>query len=177
MTDSTAAAAAAVHSTAGDVRRQGGWLPDSQDGLEAWLGGHQERVAAKGGQVPLHPVLGEFQALIDRDPVVRLYLNEMIAQVPRNRHYRKRHLQGVRQLLQLINEVLTMAPEFSEDAMVVLPLGAILDWTMGTPAGFAAFRDQRINAMLKKVLNVWCEFLGSGGSRYVLNDSPTGWKG
>jgi phosphatidylserine decarboxylase len=58
--------------------------------------------------------------------------------VPRNRHDRKRHLESVHQLLQLINEVLTMAPEYNEDAMVILPLGAILDWTMGTPADFAA---------------------------------------
>src|SRR3984957_8163402 len=176
MADSFAAASAAVHSTAGDVRRQGGWLPDNQDELEAWLAGHRERVAAKG-KVPLHPVLAEFQALIDSDPVVRMYLSEMIAQVPRNRQYRKRHLESVPQLLQLINEVLTMAPEYSEDAMVVLPLGAILDWTMGTPAGFAAFRDPRVNAMLKKVLSAWYEFLSGGDSRYVLNDSPSGWKG
>ena len=177
MADSFAAASAAVHSTAGDVRRQGGWLPDNQDDLEAWLTGHRERVAAKGEGVPLHPVLAEFQALIDSDPVVRMYLSEMIAQVPRNRQYSKRHLESVQQMLQLINEVLTMAPEYNEDAMVVLPLGAILDWTMGTPAGFAAFRDRRINTMLKKVLSVWCEFLSSGDSRYVLNDSPSGWKG
>jgi phosphatidylserine decarboxylase len=176
MTDSPAASAA-EQSTASDARRQGGWLPGSQDALESWLAGHSERVAAKGDQVPLHPVLAEFQALIDGDPIVRLYLNEMIAQVPRNRHYRKRHLESVPQLLRLINEVLTMAPEYSQDAMVVLPLGAILDWTMGTPAGFAAFRDQRVNAMLKKILTVWCEFLSSGDSRYVLNDSPSGWKG
>src|SRR6202047_3341799 len=173
--DSFAAASAAVHSTAGDVRRQGGWLPDNQDELEAWLAGHRERVAAKG-KVPLHPVLAEFQALLDSDPVVRMYLSEMIAQVPRNRQYRKRHLESVPQLLQLIKEVLTMAPEYSEDAMVVLPLGAILDWTMGTPAGFAAFRDRRINAMLKKILTAWCEFLSSADSLYVLHDSPCGWK-
>ena len=160
-----------------DVRRQGGWLPDNQDDLEAWLTGHRERVAAKGEHVPLHPVLAEFQALIDSDPVVRLYLNEMIAQVPRSRQYTKRHLESVPQMLRLINEVLTMAPEYNQDAMVVLPLGAILDWTMGTPAGFAAFRDRRINAMLKKILNAWCEFISSSESRYVLNDSPTGWKG
>jgi phosphatidylserine decarboxylase len=48
---------------------------------------------------------------------------------------------------------------------------------MGTPAGFAAFRDGRINAMLKRILGVWCEFLSSADSRYVLNDSPSGWKG
>ena len=174
---SLCANSATDHSTAGDARRRGGWLPSSQDALEEWLSGHRERVAAKGGQAVLHPVLAEFQTLIDSDPVVRLYLNEMIAQVPQNRHYRKRHLDSVQELLQLINEVLTMAPEYSEDAMVVLPLGAILDWTMGTPAGFAAFRDRRINAMLKKILSVWCEFLNSGDSRYVLNDSPSGWKG
>jgi phosphatidylserine decarboxylase len=68
-----------------------------------------------------------------------------------------------------------MAPEFGE-AMMATPLGAILDWTMGTAAGFAAFRDPRINAMLKKILTAWCEFLSSGDSLYVLNDSPSGWK-
>jgi phosphatidylserine decarboxylase len=99
----------------------------------------------------------------------------MIAQVPERKPYRKRHLHDVPQLLRLINEVLTMAPEFGENP-VTLPLNAILDWTMGTPAGFAAYRDPRINAMLKKILNAWCEFLSSPDSLYVLNDSPSGWK-
>ena len=98
MADSFAAASAAVHSTAGDVRRQGGWLPDNQDDLEAWLTGHRERVAAKGEGVALHPVLAEFQALIDSDPVVRMYLSAMIVQVPRNRQYRKRQLESVPQM-------------------------------------------------------------------------------
>ena len=168
---------AAARSTARDARHQGGWLPGNQDELEAWLAGHRERVAARGGEVRLHPVIAEFQDLIDGDPVVRMYLSEMIAQVPRNRQYRRRHLETVPQLLRLVNEVLTMAPEYNEDAMVILPLGAILDWTMGTRAGFAAFRDGRVNAMLKKILGAWCEFLSSGDSRYVLNDSPSGWKG
>ena len=84
-------------------------------------------------------------------------------------------LTSVEQLLRLINEVLTIAPEFGDQA-VTLPLGAILDWTMGTPAGSAAYRDPRINTMLKKILTAWGEFLDSGDSRYVLNDSPTGWK-
>ena len=56
------------------------------------------------------------------------------------------------------------------------PLNAVLDWCMGTPAGFAAFRHPPINAMLRKILNVWCEFLSSPDSLYVLNDSPRGWK-
>jgi phosphatidylserine decarboxylase len=130
-----------------DVRRRAGWLPEDQDDLESWLDGHRERAEARGEQVVLHPVLSEFRELIDTDPVVRMYVNQMIAQVPGTKPYRKRHLESVPQLLRLINEVLTMAPEFGGN-MVATPLGAILDWTMGTPAGFAAFRDPRVNAMV-----------------------------
>jgi phosphatidylserine decarboxylase len=165
-----------TRSDAVDVRRRAGWLPGDQDDLESWLAGHRERAEARGEQVVLHRVLTEFQELIDTDPVVRMYISQMIAQVPGTKPYRKRHLESVQQMVRLINEVLTMAPEWGESAMVGTPLGAILDWTMGTPAGFAAFRDPRINAMLKKILSAWCEFLSSGDSLYVLNDSPSGWK-
>ncbi len=157
-----------------DVRRRAGWLPD-QDALEDWLDGHRQRVEARGEQVVLHPVLTEFRELLDREPVLRMYIERMIVEVPRSKPYRKRHLKSVDQLLQLINEVLTMAPEFGEQA-VTLPLNAILDWTMGTTAGFAAYRDPRVNVMLEKILGVWCEFLSSGDSRYVLNETPSGWK-
>ena len=158
-----------------DVRRRAGWLPDGQAELESWLSGHRQRVQAKGEQVILHPAIKEFQELIDSDPVVRMYVHRMVAEVPHTKRYRKNHLNSVEQMLRLINEVLTMAPEFGENP-VITPLCAILDWTMGTPAGFAAFRDPRINAMLKKILAAWCEFLDSAASLYVLNDSPSGWK-
>ena len=137
-----------------DTKRSGGWMPE-QDDLESWLEGHRERVETKGEQAVLHPVIDEFQELIDGDPVVRMYLNQMIEQVPSTRPYRKRHLESVEQMLRLINELLTMAPEFGEDSMVATPLNAILDWPMGTPAGFATFRDPRVNAMLKKILGAW----------------------
>jgi phosphatidylserine decarboxylase len=156
-----------------DVSRRAGWLPE-QDDLESWLAGHRQRVEARGEQVVLHPVISELQELIDTDPVVRMYMNQMIEQVPSGKPYRERHLESVEQLLRFINEVLTMAPEFGKS--VALPLNAILDWSMGTPAGFAAFRDPRVNAMLKKILDVWCEFLSSADSLYVLNESESGWK-
>src|ERR1700744_1743961 len=158
-----------------DVRRRAGWLPESQDALESWLDGHRERVEARGEQVELHPVLTEFRDLIDPAPVVRMSLDQMIAQVPDRKPYRKRHLESVPQLLRLINEVLSSAPEFGGD-QVATPLGAILDWTMGTRAGFAAYRDPRVNAMIRKILTAWSEFLSSGDSLYALNDSPSGWK-
>ncbi len=156
-----------------DVSRRAGWLPE-QDDLESWLAGHRQRVEAMGEQLVLHPVISEFQELIDTDPIVRMYVNQMIEQVPNGKPYRKRHLESVEQLLRFINELLTMAPEYGKN--VALPLNAIFDWSMGTPAGFAAFRDPRVNGMLKKILGVWCDFLSSADSLYVLNESDSGWK-
>lgn len=153
----------------------GNWLLCDQDGLEAWLAGLVQRTEAKRG-TPLHPVIAEFRDLIDQDPVVRMYMTEMIAQIPKGREYREHHLKSVDQMLCLINQVLTEAPGYDETAMVGVPLNAILDWCMGTPAGFAAFRDDKINAMLRKILDAWCVFLNSRESLYVLNDSPRGWK-
>ncbi|GGF31855.1 phosphatidylserine decarboxylase family protein [Subtercola lobariae] len=158
-----------------DVRRQAGWLPANQEALESWLAGHRVRVDARGENVNLHPAIQQFKQLIESDPVVRLYMHEMVTQVPSSKPYTKRHIDSVDQLLRLMNEVLTMAPEFGKDTMVMTPLTAILDWTMGTPAGFAAYRDPRINAAIKKILDAWCEFLSGPDSLYVLNDSPTGW--
>lgn len=158
-----------------DVRRRAGWLPEAQEDLESWLEGHRQRVQARGSEVALHPAIAEFKELIDRDPVVRMYVNEMIAQVPTAKPYRDRHVESADELLRLVNEVLTMAPEFGQET-VTLPLNAILDWTMGTPAGFAAYRHPQINAAIKRILSAWCEFLDSRDSLYVLNDSPSGWK-
>ena len=55
---------------------------DDQGDLESWLAGHRERVEARGEQVALHPVLAEFLELIDTDAVVRMYIEQMIAQEP-----------------------------------------------------------------------------------------------
>jgi phosphatidylserine decarboxylase len=160
-------------SSATDVKRRAGWLPDDQDALEAWLSGHCERVEAKGER-ELHPVVQEFAELLDREPVLHMYAERMIAEVPASKPYTQRHLESVDQLMQLIDEVLTMAAEYG-DQNVTLPLAAILDWTTGTEAGFAFYRDARVNAVLKKILSVWCDFLDSPKSLYVLNDSDSGW--
>ena len=92
-----------IDSSSDRVRRPGGWLPEQQDELEDWIAGHRERVEARGEDVPLHPVIVEFQELIASDPVVRLYMTEMIEQVPKSKPYRKRHLTSVDQMLRLIN--------------------------------------------------------------------------
>ena len=48
---------------------------------------------------------------------------------------------------------------------------------MGTVSGFALFLDPKVNAMLKKVLNAWGDFLRSPASAAVLGDDSEGWFG
>lgn len=155
--------------------RPGQWLPAEPDLIDAWAHGFSAKVTAKG-RIKYHRVIEQFADLIHADPIVRMYVTNMIAQVPRTRRYREHHLKSVEQMLSLLNALLTHAPEFDTTALVGCPFNAILDWSMGTPAGFAAFRYPAINAMLKKILDAWCEFLNSEASLYVLNDSPSGWK-
>ncbi len=164
-----------VHHMKESALRLGHWLPAQREVLDAWAHDFSAKIIAKG-EVKYQPVIQEFADLIAGDPIVRMYITNMIAQVPRTKRYRAHHLKSVEQMLSLINAVLTHAPEFNTTALVGCPLNAILDWSMGTPAGFAAFRYPAINAMFKKILGVWCEFLSSEASLYVLNDSPTGWK-
>ncbi|MBV9387427.1 MAG: phosphatidylserine decarboxylase family protein [Chroococcidiopsidaceae cyanobacterium CP_BM_ER_R8_30] len=155
--------------------RVGDWQT-SNEAQNSWLKELTQEVAEK--KVPLHSVLEEFKALIEHDPEVYLYINEMISQVPER--YKENpeggyQIENYDQMLRLINAVLTKAPEFDETILVPLPINVILDWSIGTSAGFAAFLNSKINAIFEKILNAWCEFLDSENSLYVLNDSNKGW--
>jgi phosphatidylserine decarboxylase len=159
-----------------DVRRSAGWLPDTQDQLEAWLKGRRQRAADRDPDRTLHPAVEAFRAVIEGDPVLRMHAHQMIAEVPTGRQYRDRHLESLDEMLLLIDDVITSAPEFSDEQMVMTPLDGVLDWTKATPAGFAFYRDPRVNDAIRGVLEAWCDFLSGPESLTVVNDSDSGWK-
>lgn len=83
-------------------------------------------------------------------------------------------------LLQVLNHLITTAPQWSDKAhrsgIVGLPINAALDWPMGTPSGYALFLDPEVNAVIKKMLNVWGEFLRSPESAaQALGNDANGW--
>lgn len=155
------------------------WLPNEEELMLSWFAVIGEAVKERQGK-KLHPVIKRFQKLIDDDAVVRMYMTQMIEQIPSK--YHEYHPSSVAELLLQLNAVLTVAPPYispghgEATALVGVPFSAILVWTMGTPAGFAAYRNIKINAMFKELLAVWTEFLNSEASRYVLNDSKHGWQ-
>lgn len=161
--------------------RVGEWLPSDHAFLTAWLDGLIRK--AHGTEAPFHPVIAEFEALIESDARLYMLFNQMFEQVPRRPPYDrdptgKPQVRDYRQMLRLLNTILTHAPEFDRTGLVGCPINTIFDWSMGTAAGMAAFLDDKVNAQLKKILNTWARFLSSSDSAHVLNDHPRkGWLG
>jgi phosphatidylserine decarboxylase len=161
--------------------RVGKWLPSDHAFLAKWLEAIIQKTHAE--QKAFHPVIADLQDLIESDPEIFMLFNQMFEQVPRRPPYNRDptgrpQVRDYRHMLQLLNTIITHAPEFDRTGLVGCPINAILDWPMGTAAGVAAFLNERVNARLKGVLNDWGRFLRSGDSTYVLNEDPRkGWFG
>ena len=161
--------------------RVGEWLPSDQAFLDRWLEAMIQKTHAE--VKALHPVIAGFQNIIESDSELFMLFNQMFEQVPRKPPYNKDptgkpQVRDYRHMLQLLNALLTHAPEYDQTGLVGCPINTIFDWSMGTAAGFAAFLNERVNAQLKEVLNAWGRFLSSSDSTYVLNQHPhKGWFG
>lgn len=161
--------------------RVGEWLPSDQATLDDWM---DDLIAEAGeNKSPLSPVVQEFKDLIEGSAELYMLFNQMFEQIPLKPPYNndptgKPQVRNYQHMLQLINYQLTRAPEFNKTGVVGFPINAILAWPMGTPAGSAAFLDDRVNRQFKKILAQWASYLSSSDSCNVLNDDPqSGWFG
>lgn len=134
----------------------------------------------------LHPVLQELQDLIEGNTRVYLLVSNMFEQLPKKPPYSNdpsghKQIHNYHHLLQVLNHVLTTAPSWSDKShrvgLVGLPINAVLDYPMGTAGGYALFLDPQVNALIKKMLNAWGEYLQSPKSAEVLGDDSCGWFG
>ncbi len=161
--------------------RVGQWLASDQQVLDQWIAGLIRETEAADRS--LLPVIQEFKELIEDDAEIYMLFNEMFRQVPRKPPYLndptgKPQIRDYHHMLQLLNRIMTTAPEFNKTGLVGFPINAILDWPMGTQAGASAFLNKKVNRQLKKILEHWAVFLGSPDSTYVLSDDPeSGWFG
>lgn len=79
------------------------------------------------------------------------------------------------ELLLVLNRLIQRAPKFNTTGLVDTPINAVLDYPMGTRAGYVLFNDPRVNAKMKNILDYWGRYLQSEESSYVLNTSDKGW--
>ncbi|KAL0566268.1 hypothetical protein V5O48_015745 [Marasmius crinis-equi] len=126
------------------------------------------------------PVIRDFLTLIEEDPVLCINFRQMFEQIPDQSPYNKdptgkSQVRDYKLMLGLFNHIITCAPEWEDNHMVGFPIDTILNWPMNTPAGQVVFSDSRVNAHLKKMFDVWAEFLSSKESTYVLTKDDGGW--
>lgn len=161
--------------------RVGKWLPSDHSFLNDWI--IEQLSESKEQNTPLLPVVQEFKDLIENDPHVYMLFHQMFEQIPNKEPYindptGKKQIKDYKTMLRLLNHIMHQAPEFNKTGLVGFPINAILDWPMGTEAGYAAFTNEKVNKQLKKILNEWANFLSSEDSRYVLSNDPhNGWFG
>ncbi|MBL7852408.1 MAG: phosphatidylserine decarboxylase family protein [Cyclobacteriaceae bacterium] len=160
--------------------RVGKWLPSDEQALENWIA---HVLHDLDPDAPLHPDVLELKDLIEGNADLFMLFHLMFNQVPHKPTYNRDpsgspQVRNYLVMLQLLNRILTTAPEYNKTVMVGCPINAILDWPMGTKAGFAVFLHEKVNHQLKKILNSWAMYLSSPESRYVLNQDPhKGWLG
>ncbi|KIW38223.1 uncharacterized protein PV06_09207 [Exophiala oligosperma] len=167
------------------THRIGEWLPHDHRAHKEWLAGVIDHVDRN--PTDLHPVVQEFQDLIENNTRVWLLFSSMFEQIPNKEPYRtdprgreagQPTIRDHVHMLRVINHLLTTAPSWNDKServgLVGLPFNALFDWPMGTKSGFAVFLDPEVNVMLKKVLNAWADFLGSPDSAYVLEKDTKG---
>ncbi len=131
----------------------------------------------------LKPVVRDLKYLIDEDPIVRMYFTQMIEQVPgyygKNPHKYPgpyRYLKSIDQMLCRIDAALDRAPEYNDTDLVGFPINGILNWTMGTPAGSAVYRMEKVNAVFRNILREYTAFLNSKESLCVLKKGTGSWR-
>ena len=170
------------------------WLPMDYAVLNKWLKEVIEKVEGEeemsdidrtdaeaedqGREMPelLPPVKG-LKDLIESESEVNMFFHQMFSQSEGPSERTLTPIRNYRVMLRLINHFLTRAPEWHDAYYVGLPINSILNSSMGTTGGYAAFLNDKVNAHFRTILNCWGTFLKSADSCYVLNESEDGWLG
>ncbi|KFG81958.1 hypothetical protein MANI_026375 [Metarhizium anisopliae] len=167
------------------IHRPGAWLPADHRVHRQYLSDVTRHIDSHPKQ-PLTPALEEFRQLIEGNSRIYMYFVQMFDEIPRRHPYWRdptggKQIRDYEHMLQVLNHIVTRAPEWTEAAesvgVVGVPMCSLLDYQMGTPSGHAAFLDPDVNKALKKVLNEWGKYLQTPKSAEVLGDHSLGWFG
>jgi phosphatidylserine decarboxylase len=156
--------------------RVGGWLPQESDTLRKWINKKVRQV--KADPPPSTPVIAEFKAMVLEDPQLYMLFNEMLSEVPKkyvDDPADNPEIRDLDTLFLVFDAIMAEPPSWDRSAQVGVPINAVLDWPMGTKAGFAAFLKDNVNQQFKKMLNYWGQFLLTQESCSTLHDKDGGW--
>lgn len=150
-----------------------GYVPPRLSGLDDWLTNFAVRLKKEPQTKRLQPSVTALANLLERDGIARMYVEQMIEQVPA----KKKTVHDVPELLRALNLIITTAPEFEKDPdkRNFFPMSSLFAYMMMTVAGESAFRYPSLNDAIRRILKAWCDFLDSKESLYVVNRGANGW--
>jgi phosphatidylserine decarboxylase len=148
-----------------------GYLPRDRRSLDEWNRGMRGKLDSEAR--PLGDAVTRLGALIETNPIVRMYVSEMIRQVP----HKYKVVHNTTELLRALEHITVTAPPYNQDPARrnAFPMSSLFAYMMMTRAGEAVFRNADFNRGLRGVLQQWCAYLDSPDSAHVLNEGPSGW--
>jgi phosphatidylserine decarboxylase len=153
-----------------------GYLPQDRDNITAWFKVLLAEVKKEGKNTnpfQYEPTVQALSDLIYSNGIVRMYVTQMIAEVP----YPNNHIKHISGLLASLNFIIQRAPKFNSDPAKrnTFPMSTLFVYMMYTPSGEILFRNTEFNNAIRAILKAWCDYLDSAASCDVLNTSKYGW--
>ncbi|KAL3472826.1 Phophatidylserine decarboxylase-domain-containing protein [Aspergillus californicus] len=167
------------------VPRPGAWLPSHPHKIWRWINKRVETLEPKDTQSLLQSVK-DFKLHVLNDPTLYMLFTEMLTEVP-DRYTTnpsgRPEVRDIDTLFTFIDDLLRQPPSWEADPadpqdpspQIGTPINAVLDWPMGTKAGFAAFLRDDVNVHFKSMLQSWGDFLDTEYSRSTLTTDDGGW--
>jgi phosphatidylserine decarboxylase len=156
-----------------------GYLPKDRAVLDQWHAELASDLRSVTRQDLDSPAVRALKGLLVDDPIVRMYVSEMVEQVQDLPHQEMRRdtIKSVPELLAALNKIVTTAPTYGtkEKPGVHFPMSALFAYMMMTQAGEAVFRNEPFNTALRNILKEWYTFLNDEKSCSVLTDEPGNW--
>jgi phosphatidylserine decarboxylase len=151
-----------------------GYLPRDRHNVDLWQRALVKQAASQPDDAAgYEESVRALARLIETDGIVRMYVTEMIDQVPR----KVRTIHTIGELLKALNHIVLHAPPYNPDPAKqnFFPFYSLFLYMMYTRAGEAAFRNDAFNAAIRAILTQWCAHLDAPASRTVLNTGTYGW--
>jgi len=162
--------------------RSGNWLPTNLKEMEPFLTAVSKTalVAKEAGDTLIQPI-EELKNITSQDRVLAMNVEKMITDA--NNYSTTTPLgtlpiQDFDHFLHMLNQIVRTSPAFyttntapdpnEANGLIAFPINALLDFPMGTDAGYVVFSNLLINQQLKKILNYWTIYLETEASAYVL---------
>lgn len=153
-----------------------GYLPQDKKNIGVWFKeilAEVKETILKDSTLVYQPSVQALADLIATNGIVRMYVTQMIEEVPSPNN----HIKTVDELLATLNHIIQRAPKYNPDPAKrnAFPMSALFVYMMFTPSGETAFRLTDFNSAIRNILQAWCDYLDSPASQDVLNTGEYGW--